>query len=48
MQIRFAKKRILLDIFGIDLFVVEDVFKIEKRKIVSFFKCEEDTETENL
>ena len=32
----------------IDLFVVEDVFKKEKRIIVFFFKCEEGTETENL
>ena len=32
----------------IDLFVVEDVFKKEMQKIVSFFKCEEGTETENL
>ena len=32
----------------IDLFVVEDVFKKEKQKIVFFFKCEEGTETETL
>ena len=32
----------------IDLFLVEDVFKKETQKIVSVFKCEEGTETENL
>ena len=32
----------------IDLFVVEDVFKKEKQKIVFFFKGEEGTETETL
>ena len=37
---RFSLSRV------IDLFVVEDVFKKETQKIVSFFKCEEGNETE--
>ena len=32
----------------INLFVVEDVFKKERQKIVSFFKCEEGTDVVNL
>ena len=43
----FALHRVISLLRVIDL-VVEDVFKKEMQKIVSFFKCEEGTETENL